>query len=207
MIGDKLPLSKPGERLPGRENRTPTCVPRESSEGMVIWFTGLPCSGKTTLSQQVYDYLESNGLRVEHLDGDSLRQGLCKDLGFSRVDREENIRRIGYVAGLLARHGVIVLVAVIAPYRNLRDEIRKQTVNFVEVFVNAPLSVCEERDVKGLYKKARRGQIKEVTGVDDPYEPPLEPEVECHTDMETVQESSNKVIRYIASRFVFLPGA
>ena len=131
------------------------------------------------------------------LDGDSVRQHLGSDLGFSRSDREENIRRIAFVAGLLARHDVIVLVSAIAPYRALREEVRKRVGRLVEVYVNAPLSVCEQRDVKGLYGRGRRGEMRHLTGIDDPYEAPLTPEVECHTDVETVQESAQKVLHYI----------
>lgn len=165
--------------------------------GMTVWFTGLPSSGKTTLSQKVANMLQASGRRVEVLDGDSLRRHLGNNLGFSRSDREENIRRIAFVARLLARHNVIVLVSAIAPYRTLRDEVRRHAGAFVEIYVNAPLSVCEQRDVKGLYRRAREGELKHLTGIDDPYEAPLRPEIECHTDRETVQESAEKVFRYL----------
>jgi adenylylsulfate kinase len=131
------------------------------------------------------------------LDGDEVRRHLSKDLGFSRQDRDENIRRIAFVAELLSRNGVIVLVSAISPYRAAREEARRRIGSFVEVFVNAPLAVCEQRDVKGLYKKARAGEIAGFTGIDDPYEPPLAPEVQCDTDQETEAESVAKVIRYL----------
>ncbi|HEY9604048.1 MAG TPA: adenylyl-sulfate kinase [Allocoleopsis sp.] len=162
--------------------------------GVTVWFTGLSGAGKTTISRAVEQELKSHGYRVEILDGDIVRQHLTKGLGFSKEDRDENIRRVGFVANLLTRNQVIVLVSAISPYREIREEVRQQIVNFVEVYVNAPLAVCEQRDVKGLYKKARAGEIKNFTGVDDPYEPPLQPEVECRTDLETLEESVSKVL-------------
>lgn len=128
------------------------------------------------------------------LDGDEIRHNLCRDLGFSKADRDENIRRIAYVAGLLTQNGVIVLVSAISPYREARTKAREQIGRFVEVYVNAPLSVCESRDVKGLYRRARAGELHGMTGVDDPYEAPLSPEIECHTDCERLEESAAKVL-------------
>lgn len=165
-----------------------------------MWFTGLSAAGKTTLSKAVCERLRANGYKVELLDGDAVRRHLCKDLGFSKPDRDENIRRIGFVAELLSRNGVIALVAAISPYREVRDEQRRRIRAFVEVYVNAPLEVCEQRDQKGLYKKARAGQLPGFTGIDDPYEPPLNPEVECRTDRETVAESIEKVLRCLETR-------
>ena len=162
--------------------------------GVTIWFTGLSGAGKTTLSRAVAGKLKEMGYKLETLDGDIVRQNLSKGLGFSKEDRDENIRRIGFVAHLLTRNDVIVLVAAISPYRNIREEIRKRIGKFVEVYVNAPLNVCEERDPKGLYQKARKGEIKGFTGVDDPYELPLNPEVECRTDNETLEESISKIM-------------
>lgn len=162
--------------------------------GVTVWFTGLSGSGKTTISRVVGERLQSFGYKVEILDGDVIRQNLCKDLGFSKEDRDANIRRIGFVASLLTRNQVIVLVPVISPYREIRQEVREQIGSFVEVYVNAPLPICEQRDVKGLYKKARAGEIKNFTGIDDPYEPPIHPEVECRTDLETIEESVSKVL-------------
>ena len=160
-----------------------------------IWFTGLSGSGKTTISTEVAKILRQRGSRVEVLDGDIVRQNLTRDLGFSRTDRDENIRRIGFVAHLLTRNGVVVLVSAISPYRDVRQEVRNKIgSNFIEVYVNAPLSTCEDRDVKGLYKRVRKGEIKFFTGIDDPYEPPLKPEVECFTDQEEIDQSVAKVL-------------
>ncbi|MFB2896271.1 adenylyl-sulfate kinase [Aerosakkonemataceae cyanobacterium BLCC-F50] len=161
--------------------------------GVTVWFTGLSGAGKTTISKAVEQELRSQGYLVEVLDGDIVRQNLTKGLGFSKEDRDENIRRIGFVAHLLTRNGVIVLVSAISPYREIRQEVKSKIGDFIEVFVNAPLDVCEKRDVKGLYKKARLGEIKHFTGIDDPYEVPINPDVECHTDIETEAESVAKV--------------
>lgn len=162
--------------------------------GVTVWFTGLSGAGKTTIRMAVEQVLRTQGCKVEVLDGDIVRQNLTKGLGFSKEDRDENIRRIGFVAHLLTRNGVIVLVSAISPYRNIRDEVRHRVGDFLEVYVNAPLAVCEQRDVKGLYKKARAGEIKQFTGIDDPYEHPLNPDVECRTDEETLEESTAKVL-------------
>ncbi|MBD2579422.1 adenylyl-sulfate kinase [Oscillatoria sp. FACHB-1406] len=161
--------------------------------GVTLWFTGLSGAGKTTISEAVSEKLRSQGYKFEVLDGDIVRQNLTKGLGFSKEDRDENIRRIGFVAHLLTRNDVIVIVSAISPYREIRDEVRGRIGDFVEVFVNAPLEVCESRDVKGLYKRARAGEIKGFTGIDDPYEPPLNPEIECRTDKEELEESVAKV--------------
>ncbi|WP_044500498.1 adenylyl-sulfate kinase [Nostoc sp. PCC 7107] len=165
--------------------------------GVTVWFTGLSGAGKTTISSQVELELRSQGYKVELLDGDLVRQHLSKGLGFSKADRDENIRRIGFIANLLTRNEVIVLVSVISPYRQVREEVRQHIGSFVEVFVNAPLEVCEMRDVKGLYKKARSGELKNFTGIDDPYEQPLNPEVECRTDQENLTDSVTKVLEYL----------
>ena len=161
--------------------------------GVTIWFTGLSGAGKTTITRALEEKLRNAGYPLEILDGDVVRTNLTKGLGFSKEDRDTNIRRIGFVSHLLTRHGVIVLVSAISPNREIREEVKGKIGDFVEVFVNAPLNVCEDRDVKGLYKKARAGEIKSFTGIDDPYEPPLNPEVECRTDLETLEESVNKV--------------
>lgn len=168
--------------------------------GMTVWFTGLSCSGKSTLSGAVYALLEARGFRVELLDGDTVRQSLTRDLSFSKADRDENVRRISWVAELLTRHGVIALVSAIAPYRAAREAARKHIGEFVEVYVNAPLDVCEARDLKGLYRRARAGEIASFTGVSDPYEPPLDPEVKCNTDVESVEESAAKVLEAILAK-------
>jgi adenylylsulfate kinase len=162
--------------------------------GVTIWFTGLSGSGKSTIAHALEAELRRQGYGLEILDGDIVRTNLTKGLGFSREDRDENIRRIGFVSHLLTRNGVIVLVSAISPYRDIRAEVRERIDDFVEVYVDAPLEVCEDRDVKGLYKRARAGEIKQFTGIDDPYEAPLNPEVHCYTDTETVEESAAKVI-------------
>ncbi|XHU95210.1 MAG: adenylyl-sulfate kinase [cyanobacterium endosymbiont of Rhopalodia gibba] len=161
--------------------------------GVTIWLTGLSGAGKSTITHVLGKKLSDRGYSVEILDGDIVRTNLTKGLGFSKEDRDTNIRRIGFVASLLTRHGVIVLVSAISPYRDIRDEVRARIGNFVEVFVNAPLDVCEDRDVKGLYKRARSGEIKSFTGIDDPYECPLNPEIECRTDLEPLEESVDKI--------------
>lgn len=163
--------------------------------GVTVWFTGLSGAGKTTITRALTDQLLTQGYALEVLDGDVVRTNLTKGLGFSKEDRDENIRRIGFVANLLTRHGVIVLVSAISPYRAIREEVRQKIGDFVEVFVNAPLTVCEQRDVKGLYQRARAGEIKAFTGISDPYEPPLQAEVECRTDLEALEESVAKVWR------------
>ena len=162
--------------------------------GAVIWFTGLSGSGKTTIAHILQDRLVEAGVPVEVLDGDVVRENLSKGLGFSKEDRDTNIRRIAFVAHLLQRNGVFVITAAISPYRAVREEARAMIGDFVEVFADAPLEVCEQRDVKGLYAKARAGEIKAFTGIDDPYEPPSGPEVVCHTDRESPEESAQKVI-------------
>ena len=162
--------------------------------GVTVWFTGLSGAGKTTITQALVQKLKARDCALEVLDGDIVRTNLTKGLGFSKEDRDTNIRRIGFVAHLLTRNGVIVLVSAISPYREIREEVRERIGDFVEVFVNAPLNVCEDRDVKGLYKRARSGEIKGFTGIDDPYEPPLNPDLECRTDLETLDESVGKVL-------------
>lgn len=166
--------------------------------GVTVWFTGLSGAGKSTISQVVASKLRASDYLVEILDGDIVRENLTKGLGFSKADRDENIRRIGFVANLLTRNHVIVLVSAISPYREIREEVRQKIGNFVEVYVNASLNICEQRDVKGLYKKARVGLIKNFTGIDDPYEPPLNPTVECRTDLESIEESASKVLQVLA---------
>ncbi|MFN2586999.1 MAG: adenylyl-sulfate kinase [Actinomycetota bacterium] len=162
--------------------------------GCVIWFTGLSGSGKTTIAHRVEEILLDADVPVEILDGDVIRENLSKGLGFSKEDRDINIRRIAFVAHLLQRNGTFVITAAISPYRAVRDEARAMIKDFVEVYADAPIEVCEQRDVKGLYAKARAGEIKGFTGVDDPYEPPEDPEVVCDTAHETVEESAQKVV-------------
>ena len=166
----------------------------KKQHGVTVWFTGLSGAGKSTISQMLGKELRTQGYKVEILDGDIIRQNISKGLGFSKEDRDENILRIGFIAHLLTRNGVNVLVSVISPYRETRQKVRQQIGDFIEVYVNAPLDVCEQRDVKGLYKKAREGEIKNFTGIDDLYEQPLHPEVECKTNLETPKESVAKVL-------------
>jgi adenylyl-sulfate kinase len=154
----------------------------------------LPCSGKSTLAEIVAKELESRGRGVEILDGDVVRTHLTKGLGFSKEDRDENIRRIGYVCALLSKHGAIAISAAISPYRTIRDEVRSKTQNFIEVFVNTPLELCVKRDVKGMYKKAFAGEIKNFTGVTDPYEPPLNPEIVIETQNEEPEVSAARIL-------------
>lgn len=167
------------------------------NQGLAIWFTGLSSAGKTTLACALLDRLRARGFRVELLDGDEVRHNLCEDLGFSKEDRDENIRRIAYVASLLVRNDVIVLVSAISPYREARAWARARIGRFVEVYVNAPLEICESRDIKGLYRKARAGQLHGMTGIDDPYEFPTEPDIECHTDWESLPESVGRLLEGI----------
>ncbi len=163
-------------------------------KGVTIWFTGLSGAGKTTINDALKLKLKERGVKFEVLDGDIVRTNLTKGLTFSKEDRDTNVRRIGFVCDLLTRNGVIVLVAAISPYRAIREEIREKIGDFMEVYVSAPVEVCEARDVKGLYAKARSGEIKQFTGISDPYEPPTNPEVNCETHNETLDESVNKVI-------------
>jgi bifunctional enzyme CysN/CysC len=168
--------------------------------GLTVWFTGLSSAGKSTISQAVHEKLWAMGYKVELLDGDIVRQHLNRGLGFSKEDRDENVRRIGFVAELLTRNGVIALVSAISPYRSIRDEIRQKIGSFLEVYVHAPLEVCEQRDLKGIYRRARAGEMHGVTGIDDPYEPPVAPDVECHTDRETPVESATRVLQAVLAR-------
>jgi bifunctional enzyme CysN/CysC len=169
----------------------------EQKRGVTVWFTGLSGAGKTTICRAVATELLAYGLQIEVIDGDVIRKHLCKDLGFSKEDRDENIRRIAFVSKLLTRNGTIVLVSAISPYRAARDEARKTIGDFVEVHVNTPLEVCELRDTKELYKRARAGKVHGMTGVDDPYEPPLAAEIVCDTDSQSLREISSKVVAQI----------
>jgi len=164
------------------------------ARGFTLWLTGLSGAGKSTLATAVGHELRRRGVRVEVLDGDEVRQNLSKGLGFTREDRDTNIRRIGYVAKLLARNGVVVITAAISPYRAVRDEMRREIGAFVEVYVKASLDECVRRDTKGLYRRALAGEIPQFTGVSDPYEEPLRPELVIDTEREVVGESAARVV-------------
>src|SRR5204863_6134043 len=174
------------------------------SQGFTLWFTGLSGAGKTTLTEALVPQLRERGIKVEVLDGDEVRTNLSKGLGFSKEDRDTNIRRIGYVSRLLSRNGVGVIASAISPYREVRDEVRQSITSdgseFIEVYVQCPIEVLVERDVKGLYKKALAGEIQAFTGVSDPYEEPLNPEVLVKTDSESVAESANRIIAALEDR-------
>jgi adenylylsulfate kinase len=172
-----------------------SCGKHDEQKGFTLWFTGLPCSGKSAVADRVADILKERGLRVERLDGDIVRQDLTRDLGFSKEDRDENIRRVTFVARLLTRNGVAVLTSFVSPYREVRARSRKEIGNFIEVYVKCSLEVCIERDIKGMYKKALNGEIKEFTGISDPYEEPLDPEILLETDKESLEKSASKVIQ------------
>jgi adenylylsulfate kinase len=170
------------------------------TSGFTVWFTGLSASGKSTIARLVADELRGRVGRVELLSGSEFRQNLSQGLGFSREDRIANIRRIGYVAKLLTRNGVAVVTTSISPYRAARDECRQMIGRFVEVYVECPLDVCEARDTKGLYGRARRGAITSFTGISDPYEAPVHAEVVCHTANEAPAECAARVIAYLEVR-------
>jgi adenylyl-sulfate kinase len=164
-----------------------------SKAGATLWLTGLPASGKSTIAREVYRQLIERGVAAELLDGAEVRESLSRGLGFSREDRDEHLRRMGYVAKLLSRNGIIVVCAAVSPYREMRSEIRGKTTNFVEVFVDCPVAVAEQRDPE-LYSRARRGDIPEFTGITAPYEPPDAPEVHVYADRESVSDAAWKVL-------------
>ncbi len=168
-------------------------------QGFTVWFTGLPSSGKTTLARILQRALDEAGFAVEVLDGDEVRQRLTKGLGFSKEDRDENIRRISYVAKLVTKVGGVAITAAISPYQESRARARAEIGNFVEIYVDCPLSVCMQRDVKGLYAKAVRGEVPNFTGISDPYEPPVQPEVVVHTERESQEESLNKILEKLVA--------
>ena len=166
----------------------------KDKRGFTVWFTGLPCSGKSTIAKAVAEELKQKGLRAEMLDADIIREHLWKELGYSKEDRDENIRRAAYLAHILTRNGVAVLTSFISPYKELRDYARKQIGDFLEVYVKCPVEVCMRRDTRGMYKKALAGEIQNFTGVSDPYEEPLNPELLLESDKESLAESVAKVM-------------
>lgn len=169
-------------------------------QGFVLWMTGLSGAGKTTIALELLDQLAERNLRLERLDGDVVRESLTRDLGFSKEDRTKNIERITFVAKLLSRNGVGCICSFISPYQSIRDDVRASTTNFLEVFVDAPLDVVIERDVKGMYKKALAGEIKNFTGISDPFEAPESPDIHVHTDKQTVAESAAFIITELEKR-------
>src|SRR5207247_3375672 len=172
-----------------------------AERGFTLWFTGLSGAGKTTISAILEAELRTRGSKLEVLDGDVVRENLSKGLGFSKEDRDTNIRRIAFVANLLSRNGVPVITAAISPYREIRDEARQMMdERFIEIYVKASVEACEERDVKGLYAKARSGEIKEFTGVSDPYEEPLDPEITVETERQTPEESAQQILDYLEAQ-------
>ncbi len=181
-------------------------VEARTDVGFCLWFTGLSGSGKSTIANVAVDELRRRGHKVELLDGDEVRENLSKGLGFNKADRDINIRRIGWVARVLARNGVVAVTAAISPYRSIRDEMRDHIDNFIEVYVDTPIEVCETRDVKGLYRKARSGEIPEFTGVSDPYEPPLDPEVRVVTHDRPIAASVAQVLGYLEEVGLTPPG-
>ena len=175
-------------------------------DGFVVWMTGLPGSGKTTVALALEAEFKARGMRVERLDGDTIRQGLSSDLGFSKADREQHIARVRFVAKLLSRNNVAVLASFISPYIAMREQVRDEVTNYIEVFVDAPLEVCIQRDPKGLYAKALAGEIDAFTGVSAPYEVPTMPDVHIRTHQETVGESALQVLDYLELN-AHIPGA
>lgn len=171
-----------------------------SQKPFTLWFTGLPCSGKTTLATLVTKELRTAGLAVKHLDGDQIRKEISKDLGFSKEDRCRNVGRVSGIAAELNGNGVIAVVSMVSPYRKMREEARKKIYFFIEVYLSCPVTVCEERDVKGFYAEARRGKISNFTGVSDPYEEPLSPELSIQTHKESVQVCKKMILNYLSSR-------
>ena len=182
------------KRLRNRNNRQ--TVIKMTEKPRVIWFTGLSGAGKTTLAEKLAGHLKKTGVKCELLDGDTVRN-IFPQTGFTKKDRNEHVKRMGFLASMLERNGVTVVASFISPYRESRDFVRKMCENFIEVYISTPIEVCEKRDVKGLYKKARHGEITSFTGIDDPYEAPENPELTIDTAKETVEESFEKLVKYL----------
>lgn len=175
---------------------TPNFIPHLGG-GATLWFTGLPCAGKSTLAYRVAHHLRDSGHRVEVLDGDLLRATLCRGLGFSRSGRDENVARIGWLCGVLNRHGIVAIAAAVSPYREARARLRASLPRFVEIYAKAPLAVCITRDVKGLYARAISGEIRQFTGIDDPYEEPLSPEITVETDKNSASQCAELILDWV----------
>ncbi|MBS8121464.1 adenylyl-sulfate kinase [Candidatus Vampirococcus lugosii] len=173
-------------------------------KGFVLWLTGLSGAGKTTIADALYDKLINKSyVNIEKLDGDIIREKLTKDLGFTKEDRQKNLERVSFVAKLLSRNNIGVIASFISPYKQDRQEIKKSTTNFIEVYIATPLEICEKRDVKGLYKKARTGKINNFTGISDPYEIPTNPDIEIKTQNQTIEESVNQLYNYLINNGYF----
>ena len=172
----------------------------DKEKGFTLWFTGLPCSGKTTIADLAAEQLNKQGFKVECLDGDIVRQGLTNDLGFSKEDRDKNIERVTFVAKLLSKNGIATIVSFVSPYKELRQHARENITNFIEVYVKCPVEICKDRDVKGMYEKAAKGEISNFTGVDDPFEEPDNPELVVETDKESLEESAAKVLHILTEK-------
>jgi adenylylsulfate kinase len=181
-------------------------VARKMGTGLCIWLTGLSASGKTTIARLVEKALGSRGVPVEVLDGDLIRTNLSAGLGFSRSDREINLRRIAFVAGLLVRHGIVVVVSAITPYQSSREEVRRTIEDYLEVYLNCPLETCIGRDPKGLYRKALAGEIQNFTGIDDPFETPRHPDIELKTDEESPEQCLQKILTALETLHKIPPG-
>jgi len=171
-----------------------------TQKGVTIWLTGLSGAGKSTIAVDLEKRLLEMGVDLEPLDGDVIRTNLSQGLSFSRTDRDINVRRIGFVCELLTRHGVVVITSAISPYRAVRTELKERIGDFIEVYVSCPIEECINRDVKGLYKRALAGEIPQFTGISDPYEEPLNPDIVCQTNVETLEESVEKIVRYLLDK-------
>ncbi len=174
---------------------------KKEQKAVVVWLTGLPCSGKTTLAREIEAYLDKKNLPVQVLDGDVVRETICKDLGFSKEDRNKNIERISYIAQMLSNNGINVISAFVSPYEEMRGFARKICNNFIEVYVKCDVGECRARDVKGMYKKAQKGEIKDFTGVQDPFEIPKNPEIIVDTKENSIDDSVQKILNFLKENY------
>lgn len=172
----------------------------KKEKGLVVWFTGLPCSGKTTLSKEIEKYFQKRNLPIQRLDGDVVRKTISEDLGFSKKDRDINIKRMAYVAQMLSGHGINVVLAFVSPYQNMRNFSRSLQENFIEIYVRCDIKKCKERDVKGMYASAEKGEIKDFTGVQDPFEEPCDPEITVDTKNKSIEKNVQEIINYIENK-------